>query len=328
MKQIKWGLMGAGRMSGWFAEALSILPDANRYAIGSRDYEKGERFAKTYGFQKVYASYEDLVNDPEIDIIYIGTPIRYHYDSLMLAINAGKNVLCEKALTLNAAQAKAAYALAQEKHVFFMEAMWMKCQPAYRKMIEWIRGGLLGDILSVEARFHTKSRKGHRLFHYETAGGALLDLGIYPLTAVCDILGYHPCEIVSHAAIGKEKVDYMNSTLLSYENGSFASVNSGLALSKMISLFIVGTKGRIAIDEEFFFQAQHVEAYGYDDTLLGSFDGPFLKNGYEFEAMEVMDCLRNHKVQSDLVTPEDSLAVMELLDTLRTQWGIKFDFED
>lgn len=123
MNQIKWGLMGAGRMSGWFAEALSILPDANRNAIGSRDFTKGKQFAKTYGFQKAYASYEELVNDPEIDIIYIGTPVRHHYDSLMLALNAEKPVLCEKALTVNGAQAQEAYALARKKNLFFMEAM-------------------------------------------------------------------------------------------------------------------------------------------------------------------------------------------------------------
>lgn len=327
MNQIKWGLMGAGRMSGWFAEALSILPNANRYAIGSRDFTKGKQFAKTYGFQKAYASYEELVNDPEIDIIYIGTPVRHHYDSLMLALNAEKPVLCEKALTVNGAQAREAYALARKKNLFFMEAMWMKCQPAYRKMMEWIRGGLIGDVMSVEARFHTKSMNGHRLFCHEIAGGALLDLGIYPLTAACDILGYRPSEITSRAAIGKENVDYTNSTLLSYENGSFASVASGLALEKMISLFVIGTKGRICTSKEFFFQAQHVEAIGYDDALLGSFDGPFLKNGYEFEAMEAMDCLHHQKTQSDLVPPDESLAMMDLLDTLRAKWGLKYDFE-
>ena len=328
MKQIKWGIMGAGRMSGWFTEALSILPDANLYAVGSRNLAKAQHFAETYGFQKMYGSYEELVRDPEIDIIYIGTPVRYHYDSLMLALHAGKHVLCEKALTVNASQAKEAYALAREKHVFLMEAMWMKCQPAYRKMLEWIRGGLIGDIQSVEARFFTKAGNGHRLFQHEIAGGALLDLGIYPLTAACDILGYSPDKIVSHAAIGKEHVDYSNSTLLSYKDGSYASVNSGLALSKMVSLFIIGTKGRICIDKEFFFQAEHIEAYGYNDTLLGSFDGKFMKNGYEFEAIEVMDCLRRGKTGSNLVPVSESIALLELMDQLRAQWGLKYDFEE
>lgn len=319
--------MGAGRMSGWFSAALSVLPDADCYAVGSRDFAKGRQFAREYGFKKVYGSYEELVNDPEIDIIYIGTPVRYHYDSLMLALNAGKHVLCEKALTVNAAQANEVYALAMEKNVFFMEALWMKCQPAYRKMLEWIREGLIGDVRSVEARFFTQSRNGHRLFRHEIAGGALLDLGIYPLTAACDILGYHPEKIISCAALGKENVDYSSATLLTYKNGSYASVSSGLALSKMISLFIIGTKGRICIDKESFFQAEHVEAYGYDDALLGSFDGTFLKNGYEFEAMEVMDCLRRGKTESDMVPVRESLAVIELMDTLRAQWGMKYDFE-
>lgn len=320
--------MGAGRMSGWFTEALSILPDAVLCAVGSRELEKAQHFAQTYGFQKAYGSYEELVNDPEIDIIYIGTPVRYHYDSLMLALHAGKHVLCEKALTVNAAQAKAAYALAREKNVFFMEALWTKCQPAYRKMLEGIRGGLIGDVQSVEARFFTNAGNGHRLFKHEIAGGALLDLGIYPLFVTCDILGYSPDQIISRAAIGKEHVDYSSTTLLSYENGSYASVSTGLALSKMISLFIVGTKGRICIDKEIFYQAEHIEAYGYDDTLLASFDGKFMKNGYEFEAIEVMDCLRRGKTESDLVPVSESIACLELMDQLRAQWGLKYDFEE
>lgn len=327
MKQIKWGIMGAGRISGWFSTALSALPDADRYAVGSRDLAKGQRFAQEYGFKKVYGSYEELVQDPDVDIIYIGTPIRYHYDALLLALHAGKHVLCEKAFTVNAAQANEVCALAREKNLFLMEAMWTKCQPAYRKMLTWIRDGLIGDIQSVEARFFTKSGNGHRLFRHEIAGGALLDLGIYPLTAACDILGYQPEKVISCAALGKERIDYSSSTLLTYPNGAYASVSSGLGLSKMISLFIIGTKGRICIEKEPFFQAEHVEAWGYDDTLLDSFDGKFMKNGYEFEAIEVMDCLRHGKTESDLAPLHETLATMALMDKMRAQWGMKYDFE-
>ena len=184
-QKIRWGYMGAGRIAGWFATGMSVLEDAELYAIASRTLEKAEKFAKEYGFTNAYGSYEEMLLDPKVDIVYVATPVVEHYRCVKMCLEAGKNVLCEKALTVNYAQAEELVNMAREKNLFFMEAAWSKCQPVFLKIKEWISSGLLGEIQSVEARFYTLAGEGHRLYKRELAGGALLDLGFYPIMYAC-----------------------------------------------------------------------------------------------------------------------------------------------
>lgn len=325
--QIKWGYMGAGRIASWFAQGMSAAKDSELYAIGSRSLEKAKKFADEHNVEKAYGSYEELVKDPDIDIIYIAVPVRYHYECIKLAFEAGKHVLAEKSLTVNAAQARELIELAREKNLFFMEAMWTKCQPVYLKIQEWIRAGLLGEIRAVDGRFYTKAGKGHRLFHQDLAGGALLDLGIYPITYACAVLGYAPKSIHCNGMVGAENVDYLDSIVLEYENGAFANLTCGLGNEKMIGLYIQGTKGRIRMEEEPFFYAAKAEAYDMENQLIAAFEEPFLKNGYEYEAIEAAKCLRQGKKESDKVPMAETLAVMEIMDECRRQMGLRFDFE-
>lgn len=326
-KEIKWGLMGAGRISGWFATALSVLPDANCYAIASRTLEKSQQFAKQYEFSRAYGSYEEMLQDDKVDVVYIGTPVREHYNNIMMCLKAGKNVLCEKSLTVNALQAKEVVKLAREKNLFLMEAMWTKCQPVFCQIKQWIADGLLGEIKAVDIHFYTKTGKGHRLYKHELAGGALLDLGYYPVTYACALMNHHPLEVQSHSIIGNGNVDYLDSIVLEYEDGRFTHLSCGLGAEKMVSLYILGTKGRISMQEEYFFQAQKVEVLDFDNDVIASYEGPFLKNGYEFEAIEVMNCLRNGQTESNRVTLDDTVAVMEILDICREKAKFKYDFE-
>lgn len=328
MKKIRWGLMGAGRISGWFATALAAAQGAEKYAIASRTLEKGQEFAEKYGFEKAYGSYEEMLADPKVDVVYIGTPVREHFGHIMMCLNAGKHVLCEKSLTVNAEQAKRAAALAREKKLFFMEAMWTKCQPVFRQIKQWVAEGLLGEVQAVDIRFYTQSGKGHRLYKHELAGGALLDLGYYPVTYACELLGYQPKKIQNHAIIGAQNVDYLDSVVLEYEAGRFAHLSCGLGAEKMVSLYILGTKGRISMQEEYFFQAQKAELVNFDNEVIASCEIPFLQNGYEYEAMEVMECLEKGLTESDKVKLDDTVAVMEILDICRKQIGFKYDFEN
>lgn len=327
--KIRWGVLGAGRISGWFAQALSVLPDAERYAIASRTLEKGQKFAEEYGFTKAYGSYEELVQDEKVDVVYIGTPVREHYQNLMMCLEAGKNVICEKSLTVNAQQAKEAVSLAKQKNVFLMEAMWTKCQPVFRQIKQWIADGLLGEVQAVDIRFYTSAGKGHRLYHHDVAGGALLDLGYYPVTYACAMMNcYHPTNIQSHTIMGKGSVDYLDSIVLEFDGNRFAHLSCGLGSEKMVSLYILGTKGRITMQEEYFFQAQKAELLDFDNQVIASVQSPFLKNGYEYEAIEVMDCLRKGKKESELVSLKDSIAVMEILDRCRSNAKFKYEFEN
>lgn len=187
--------------------------------------------------------------------------------------------------------------------------------------------GVLGEIKAVDICFYTAAGKGHRLYKHELAGGAILDLGYYPVTIACSLLGAKPQNIQCHSVIGEGNVDYLDSLVLEYDSGKFAHLSCGLGAEKMISLYILGTKGRITMQDEYFFQAQKVQVQNFDNEEIASYEGPFLKNGYEYEAMEVMECLKNNKTESDVVTLDDTVAVMEILDACRKQAGFQYDFE-
>ena len=326
-KQIRIGILGAGRMAGWFSEGLTVVPDAVRYAVGSRTLEKAQAFAEKYGYEKAYGSYQEILQDPDVDLVYIATPIREHYACIRDCLEAGKPVLCEKSLTINAAQAEEVVALARSKNLFLMEAMWTRCQPAYRKIRQWVEEGLLGEIRAADGCFYTAAGKGHRLYNLETGGGALLDLGYYPVTYAGSFLGMQPEQILSHTMMGETGVDYMDSIVLAYANGSFAHLSTGLGEKKRATMYLLGTKGRVTLQDDLFFQAQKAQAVNFDNEVLASFEEPFLKNGYEYEAMEAVRCLQEGKTESELVRLDDSVAAMKILDTCREQAGFRYPFE-
>lgn len=326
-RKIRWGYMGAGRIAGWFATGMSVLEDAELYAIASRTLEKGENFAKEYGFTKAYGSYDEMLNDSKVDIVYVATPVAEHYSCVKKCFEAGKHVLCEKSLTVNAAQAMELIAMGREKNLFFMEAAWTKCQPVFLKIKEWVESGLIGEVQGIDACFYTLAGEGHRLYKHELAGGALLDLGFYPVMYACTMMGHEPKRIISHTIMGEKRVDYLDSIVLEYEDGRFAHLSCGLGPERRVSAYILGTKGRISLNDEFFFQATKVTAYDFDNRVLAEFDGPFLKNGYEFEAIEAMECLRAGLKESPKIPLDDTLAVLKILDVCRENAGFRYDFE-
>lgn len=326
-RKIRWGYMGAGRIAGWFAAGMSVLEDAELYAIASRTLEKGEKFAKEYGFTKAYGSYDEMLKDPKVDIVYVATPVAEHYSCVKKCLEAGKHVLCEKALTVNAAQAMELIAMSREKNLFFMEAAWTKCQPVFLKVKEWVESGLIGEVQGMDVCFYTMTGEGHRLYKHELAGGALLDLGFYPVMYACAMMGHEPRRILSHTIMGEKRVDYLDSIVLEYEGGRFAHLSCGLGSERRVSAYILGTKGRISINNEFFFQATKVTAYDFDNHVLAEFEGPFLRNGYEFEAIEAMECLRVGLKESPKVPLMDTLAVLKILDVCRENAGFRYDFE-
>ena len=253
-REFKWGIMGSGRMAGVFSTALSILPEARLFAVASQNAQKAQVFAEKYGFEKAYGSYEEFLADPEIDVVYIATPISQHYDNIMQCLNAGKHVICEKCLTVNAIQAEMVISLARQKKLFLMEAMWTKCQPVFREIKKWVDQGNLGKVQAVDIRFYTAAGEGHRLYKKEIAGGAFLDLGFYPVSYACAMLGDEPSRVIDHTVIGESGVDYLDSIVLEYPDGGFAHLSCGLGSEKMVSLYLLRTKGRITMQEEYFFQ--------------------------------------------------------------------------
>lgn len=326
MKKFKWGVIGTGKIAHTFAEDLKNNENAQLCGVASRSSEKAEAFAAKFGFEKSYGSYKEFAENSDAEIVYIATPMASHYDDAVLCLENGKNVLCEKSLTLNAHQTKELLALAKEKNLFFMEAMWMKCRPVYRKMKEWVASGAIGDIEYIKADFsnYIPYDPEDRLFRADCGGGCLLDLGIYPLTLAHDLLG-KPDEMISSAHM-RYGVDMSNSLLLRYKNGAFVSADNGFELQLSNNAVISGSNGYIILGNWFHCTCEG-SLFDKDGKELERYIHPDAVNGYEYEIDEVHGCLERGAKESTLVPHSGTIAVMEIMDELRSQWGMKFPNE-
>ncbi len=315
MKTIKWGVIGTGRIARAFTEALAGTPDTELYAVGSRTAEKAVAFAANYGFTKWFGSYEELLSDKDVDVVYVATTMNSHYENCMLALEHGKNVLCEKSVTINAQQLRDILALAEKKGLFFMEAMWMKCRPAYIRMLEWIKSGAIGDIRYIKADFsnHVRYDADDRLFRADCGGGALLDECVYPLTLVYDILG-KPDDILAAAHIDKNGIDLSESVILRYK-GAYASVDSGFEVALKNNAVIAGDKGSVMLGD-WFFVTNNATLYDAEGNIVEECSVSEKINGYEYEVEEVNRCIREGLKESPLVPQSGTLAVMEIMDEI------------
>ena len=328
MKDINWAIIGTGRIAHTFAEGLKGTKGARLYAVGSRTPQRAKQFADEFGFEKAYGSYEELVRDSNIDVVYIATPMSSHYKDTMLCLENGRNVLCEKSAALNGEELAKMLDKAKEKGLFFMEAMWMKCRPVYLKALEWVRAGRIGTPRYLKADFCNlvKYDKSDRLFAPECGGGALLDLTVYPLTFALDFLGQKPEEIVSCAHIGKDGVDLSNSLILKYEN-AYASIDAGFELPCINRAVISGDKGSIVF-ADWFFCCCEVTLYDDNTEVIERLEIPNEVNGYEYEIREVHKCLHGGLKESVLVPHSSTTAVMEIMDKCRDSWGMKYPGEE
>ena len=326
MDKIKWGVLGTGRIAETFAAALRETEGTVLYAAGSRTLRKAQSFAEKNGFEKAYGSYEELVSDSAVDTVYIATPMASHFGDAMLCLNAGKNVLCEKSVTLNSSQLEALIALAREKGLFFMEAMWTKCRPFYLKAKEWISSGKIGQVRCIKADFSNfvPFSPDDRLFRPDCGGGALLDLAVYPLTMAADILG-EPAEIVSAADI-RGGIDLGESIILRYPGGVFASADCGFEIPLRNNAVIAGTDALISFGDWFHCSGK-VSLTDRNGNIIEEFSDPENVNGYSYEIAEVQRCLRTGLAESPLVPLSGTLAVMRIMDECRRQWGLSFPDE-
>ncbi|MBO4523506.1 MAG: Gfo/Idh/MocA family oxidoreductase [Ruminococcus sp.] len=326
MKKYKWGIIGTGKIAHTFATALKHCENAELCAVASRTDEKAKDFAEEFGFSEYYGNYKDFAEKSGAEIVYIATPMSSHFNDAWLCLENGKNVLCEKSLTLNTAQAEKLIAFAKDKALFFMEAMWMKCRPVYRKMKEWIASGLIGEIEYTKADFsnYIPYNENDRLFRADCGGGCLLDLGIYPITLTHDLLGM-PDDITSSAHM-MYGIDMSNSIIFRYKNGAFSSMDNGFEIQLRNNAVISGTKGLITLgnwfhctDEGILFDrsGNEIERFVRKDDI----------NGYEYEIDEVHRCLDVGFRESPLVPHSATIAVMKIMDECRAQWGMKFPNE-
>lgn len=324
MKKYTWGILGLGKIAQAFAKAVNSTENAE-LVCASRSEEKARSFAAKYGAKRYYGSYQLLAEDNDVDIVYIATPMSCHYDDVRLCLEHGRNVLCEKSVTVNAAQWSELSSLAREKGLFLMEAMWMKCLPSYRKAKEWIAQGRIGTPTAVKAEFcnYCKYDENDRLFRMSLGGGSLLDLGVYVLTLACDILGYEPDEVYSAMKLGESGADFSDSVLLKYKNNTYAELTSSFEFTSENYAVIIGTAGRITLGP-WFHCSRNACLYEYLTDTSEEFDGSFDCNGYEYEIVQAQKCLEASLTESPLVPHGETLAVMRLMDEIRGQNGLVY----
>lgn len=326
-KRYKWGILAPGKMSAKFTRGLQLLDNVELYAVGSRDMNRASKFAAEFGFKKAYGSYEGLAADSEVDIIYVASPHSYHYEHTMLCLKNKKALVVEKAFTLNSREAAEMISEAARQKVFLMEALWPPFQPLYRKTREILESGEAGKIIQMNARFGFQApfSPADRKYNLELGGGSLLDIGIYPVIDALWFLGV-PDEITAKATFSETGSEDSISIILGYKDRRMATLYSSFRTAAGIGSDLLCENGNLLFSRGRDMSQRLTVAMNGKENVDYSLlpDGM----GYHFEAMEVMKCLDEGKLQSDIVPHSFTLNLMTTLDRIREAAGIKFPGRD
>ncbi len=328
-KQYNWAILGCGKIARKFSEDLKLLPQANLYAAASRDIKRAQEFANELGYQKAYGSYTELVQDPQVDVIYIATPHSHHHEHALLCLRHKKAVLCEKAFAINLREAQEMVACAKENNTFLMEAFWTRFQPSFLKAREILQTEKLGKLKMVRSDFAFNAEKdaAKRLYNTDLGGGSLLDIGIYPVFASLMALG-KPSELKTMVNFGFTGAEESILMSFKYPNGAMASLASSFASHSSIQTEYWCEKGYLRLNKRWFAPTQisiweagmdHEEAVPVEEI-----EG----KGYQFEAEHVMQCLDNGQIESPKMSFQTSLDLIETLDRVRANAGIIFAGHD
>jgi predicted dehydrogenase len=323
---VRWGILAPGNIAKRFAEGLKALPDAKLVAVGSRTQEKADAFADEFDAPNRHGSYQALVDDPNVDIVYVASPHPLHKEHSLLALNAGKAVLCEKPFTINAAEAREVIETARRKNLLLIEGMWSRWFPAMARLRELVREGAIGDVRMVQADFGFRAgvNPEGRLFNPALGGGALLDVGVYCVSFAAMLLGT-PSRIEALATLGETGVDEQSAVLLGYPKGEIALLSTAIRTNTPQEATVIGTDGHIKLPSPWWNPKTLVVKRGGQDTE--TLDVPYESNGFHYEAAEAMRCLREGKTESDVLPLDETVAVMETLDAIRARWGLKYPME-
>ncbi|MFC2030244.1 Gfo/Idh/MocA family protein [Chloroflexota bacterium] len=326
LEKVCWGTIGTGWIAHQFASALEHLPEAELAAVASRTIETADRFGDRFDVARRYGSYQALVDDPGVDAVYVATPNPAHKANSLLCLRAGKPVLCEKPFAINARDAHEVIRVAREEKLFLMEAMWTRFLPLMLDVQKLLAGGAIGDVqmlfadLCIRFDFDPKDRR----YDPELGGGALLDLGVYPISFASMVFGA-PSRVSALAHLGETGVDEQAAVILGYDGGRLAVSNFSLRVDSPVEACILGSEGSIRIDPWWIKPSKlTLSVSGQEDKVL---EAPYPGNGYQFEASEVMNCLRAGKLESEVMPLDETLSIMETLDEIRDRWGLRYPME-
>lgn len=324
-KKTRIGIIGCG----WIAEKMAItlqgMENVQAYAIASRDILKARNFAKQWNFTHAYGSYEEMLDDEGVDLVYIATPHSHHYDHTRLSLLKGKPVLCEKSFTANAKQAEALIQLAKEKNLFLTEAIWTRYMPLSQTIRELIDSGVIGQPILLTANLGYPNYDWERMHKPELAGGALLDLGVYTLNFAAMAFGTDIIKTTSTCIKSATGIDSQNSITLEYADGKMAVLNSSLLAKSDRQGIISGDKGFMIVEN--INNPQQVRVYDEDYRLKATYDCPPQITGYEYQVYASIEAMNNGWLESPYMPHAETLRIMQQMDALRKEWGIIYPFE-
>ncbi len=322
-KTYNWAILGCGKIARKFSSDLKLLNNARCYAAASTSEQRAAEFAAEFGFEKYYGSYEAMLADPEVDIVYIATPHSHHHQHVLLSLAAGKAVLNEKAFALNHAQAIEMVELARKNKLFLMEAFWTRFQPSFIKTLEIIASGVLGKVKVIRSDFAFRAIKDpeKRLYNPSLGGGSLLDIGIYPVFAALSVLG-KPKRLKAIASFADTGVEESIGMIFQYPGGEIASLYSSYTTHSFVTTEFNCEKGSIHLARRWMSPTKVTVWRPDQSEEYFEFDNPGF--GYQYEAAHVMECLDRGATESNMMPLDFSLLMMETLDRVRYETGIVF----
>jgi Predicted dehydrogenases and related proteins len=326
MKKYRWGILAPGKMSVKFARGIQILENAEIYAVGSRDIGRSKKFAEEFGCKKYYGSYEELAADPDVEVIYVASPHSHHREHTLLCLKNGKHVICEKAFAMNSGEVGQMVSMAKKQNLFLMEALWPPFQPFYKKAAEILQSGVLGKIIHLHGYFTfiPPYDPVDRKFNLSLGGSSLLDIGIYPVIDALTFMGI-PDDVKASAAFSPTGSEESINVIFRYKDGRMATLYSSFRTNIGIGCEILCEKGNMAVSRgRDMNQRVLLEIHGSEKQEF-VFTPPAM--GYHWEAEEVMKCLDDQRIQSQVVPLSFSINLIKTLDRIREEAGIYFPGE-
>ena len=322
---MKIGILGTGRIANKVAPAWVALPEIECYACASRTPGKADAFAQQFGFAKAYTSYEEMLADPQVELVYVATPHSHHFAHMMLCLQHGKHVISEKAFTMNARQAKEIAVCAKEKGLYVAEAICTRYMPSRKRIQEVIDSGIIGKVNTLTANLSYVVEGKQRITDPALAGGALLDIGVYGLNFALMHFGDDIERMESSVKLTDTGVDAMETITIFYKDGRMAVLTHSIYCRSDRKGIFHGDKGYAVVEN--INNPQSISVFDLADNLIARYDVPEQVNGYEYEFEEAVRCIGEGKTESDSMPMAETIKVMEIMDSLRKQWGVIYPQE-
>jgi predicted dehydrogenase len=322
---MKMAILGAGNIARSMAATIKEMEEVTSYAVASRDNNKANEFAKEFGFERAYGSYEEMLKDPNVQLVYVATPHSHHYEHVKLCLNHGKHVLCEKAFAINAKQTEEMFALAEEKKLLLTEAIWTRYMPLRKTLDDIISSGVIGSASILTANLGYAISHVTRLTEPSLAGGALLDVGVYPINFALMAFGTDIEKISSTAVITDKGVDAQNSITFVYRNGRIAVLNSTMMAQTDRLGIISGDKGRIIAEN--INNCERIKVYNIEGKEIACYEAPKQITGYEYQVLSCIKAIKEGKLECEEMPHAETIRVMKVMDDLRKEWGVIYPGE-